>query len=104
MRHSILLSLFFLLGLMACQPKTNSKLQFALLPSPTTFIISGESKLKAADLESSFQSAKNHFTTGKLLSDLQDEFFDFTLDSVLQLPAEGYSLSVSEQKMFRRAF
>jgi hypothetical protein len=99
MRSPILLSFFLILALMACQPKTNSKVQFVLLPSPTTFNISGESKLKAADLESSFQSAKNHFTTGKLLSEFQDEIFAFTLDSVLQLPAEGYSLSITAQKI-----
>ena len=99
MRYSILLLFFLLLALMACQPKTNSKVQFVLLPSPTTFNISGESKLKAVDLESNFQSAKNHFTTGKLLSEFQDEIFAFTLDSVLQLPAEGYSLSITAQKI-----
>jgi N-acetyl-beta-hexosaminidase len=55
--------------------------------------------LKAADLDSSFQSAKNHFTTGKLLSDFQDEFFNFSLDSGLQLAPEGYSLSISGQKI-----
>ena len=84
---------------MACQPKTNSKVQFVLLPSPTAFTISGESKLKALDLESNFQSAKNNFTTGKLLSEFEDEVFVFALDSGMQLPAEGYSLSITAQKI-----
>ena len=99
MRSPILLSFFSILVLLACQPKTNSKAQFVILPSPTTFTISGESKLKGPDLESGFQSAKNHFTTGKLLSEFQDKIFAFTLDSGMQLPTEGYSLSITEQKI-----
>lgn len=99
MRNSILLLFFSLLVFTACQPNKNSKVQFALLPSPTTFTISGESKLKWSELESNLQSAKNHFISGKLLSEFQDEIFSFMLDSSMQHPAEGYSLSVATQKI-----
>ncbi len=84
---------------MACQPNKNAKVQFMLLPSPTAFTISGESKLKGSDLESNLQSAKNHFISGKLLSEFKDEIFTFTLDSIGQLPAEGYSLSVATKNI-----
>lgn len=99
MRNLILLLFFSLLVFTACQPNKNSKGQFVLLPSPTTFTISGESKLKGSDLESNLQSAKNHFISGQLLSEFQDEIFTFVLDSSMQLPDEGYSLSVAAQKI-----
>uniref|UniRef100_UPI0040484F49 family 20 glycosylhydrolase n=1 Tax=Algoriphagus sp. TaxID=1872435 RepID=UPI0040484F49 len=99
MRNSILLLFFTLLVFTACQPNKNSKAQFALLPSPTTFTISGESKWKGSDLKSNLQSAKNHFISGELLSEFQDEIFTFMLDSSMQHPDEGYSLSVTTQKI-----
>ncbi|MDP5124371.1 MAG: beta-N-acetylhexosaminidase [Algoriphagus sp.] len=50
-------------------------------------------------MKSNLQSAKNHFISGELLSEFQDEIFTFMLDSSMQHPAEGYSLSVTTQKI-----
>jgi hexosaminidase len=97
--HQLSALWILLLFCFSCGPKPTSDAQFAILPSPGSFEISGNSKLMGADLESDFQLAQIHFTTGKSLSEFQSEIFAFVLDSGLQLKAEGYSLSISERKV-----
>ncbi len=99
MRLPILILLFSLLTAMACQPNSKSDAQFTILPSPSSIEIFGDSKLKGTDLQSDFQLAKNYFTSGKTLSEYQSEIFAFALDSSSQLKAEGYSLSILDQKV-----
>lgn len=94
------LSILFLIFLFwSCGPKEKSDAHFVVLPSPSSFEITGKSKLAGSDLESVFQVAKDHFTSGKSLSDFQNDQISFALEPELEVKSEGYVLEITDRKV-----
>lgn len=94
------LSILFLIFLFwSCGPKEKSDAHFVVLPSPSSFEITGTSKLAGSDLESVFLVAKDHFTSGKSLSDFQDDLMFFVLVPALEDTYEGYVLEITDRKV-----
>lgn len=94
---SILLILFG--SVFSCGPKSKSDAQFMILPSPVSFETTGDSELNGPDLEAIFKEAKSQFTSGKSLSEFQNERINFSLDAEPKLKPEGYSLQISNEKI-----
>ncbi|MDO8968674.1 family 20 glycosylhydrolase [Algoriphagus sp.] len=94
------LSILFLIFLFwSCGPKEKSDAHFVVLPSPSSFEITGKSKLASSDLESVFLVAKDHFTSGKSLSDFQNDQISFALEPELEVKSEGYVLEITDRKV-----
>jgi hexosaminidase len=94
------LSILFLIFIFwSCGPNEKSDAHFVVLPSPSSFEITGKSKLAGSDLESVFQVAKDHFTSGKSLSDFQNDQISFSLEPELEVKSEGYLLEITDRKV-----
>lgn len=97
--HTLLLSL----AVWSCGPKDKSEANFVILPSPASFVITGDSKIKGSDLEGVIQDAKSHFTSGNSLSDFQNELVSFALESKPEIKSEGYALEIAGRKVSIKA-
>jgi hexosaminidase len=98
MRHFLFYLALFLLS-WSCGPKPNPDAKFRILPSPVSFEITGQSELSENKLRDSFQKAYQHFTSGKSLSEIQDDQLSFLLDPDKDFQQEGYSLQISSKKV-----
>ncbi|MFN3999190.1 family 20 glycosylhydrolase [Algoriphagus sp.] len=97
--RNFLSSLFLTIVVWSCGSKEKSDAHFIILPSLTSFEITGNSNLKGSNLESVFQDSKNHFTSGNALSDFQNDLISFALDPELEVNSEGYLLEIADQKV-----
>lgn len=98
MRHFLYI-LFLTIVVWSCGPKEKSDANFVVLPSPTSFEITGNSKMNGSELEGVFQDAKSHFTSGNALSDFQNELISFALDPEQEVKSEGYVLEITDRKV-----
>jgi hypothetical protein len=83
----------------ACGPQPTSDAHFVVLPSPTSFEITGSSKLAISDVDESFKRAKDIFVSGKDPLSLQKEELVFSLDPASGIASEGYELVISSDKV-----
>jgi hexosaminidase len=98
MRHFLyILLLTFVVW--SCGPKEKSDANFVVLPSPTSFEITGNSKMNGSELERVFQDAISHFTSGNSLSDFQNDLISFVLVPALEDTFEGYVLEIADRKV-----
>ncbi|PZX53445.1 glycosyl hydrolase family 20 [Algoriphagus ratkowskyi] len=95
--------LFSLVGLLliavifaSCTTTPKKEGIFMILPSPSSVVISGISELSASDVEGLVDQAKSDYISGKALQESVDKSVTFTLDTSLDLKAEGYTLEISE--------
>jgi hexosaminidase len=94
------LSILFLIFIFwSCVPKEKSEAHFVVLPSPSSFEITGNSKMNSSDLDAVFKDAKNHFTSGQALSDFQNDQISFALEPELEIKPEGYLLEITDRKV-----
>ena len=91
--------LVLILSVWSCDQKPKSVAQFVILPSPVSFQITGDSKLKESDLAEVFQQAKGQFTSAKPLAEFQQEGISFSLDTGSSIKPEGYLLQIGEEKV-----
>ncbi len=94
-----------LLGLSAwsCGPKPISDAKFTVLPSPSSFEISGSSDLEASDVQSSFELVKEAFVTGKDPLAAKSDLITLAIDPALKLAEEGYELEISSDQLAIKA-
>lgn len=97
--QNTLFTIFLALVIWSCGPKEKPDANYVILPSPTSFEITGNSKLSDSDLEVVFQDAKNHFTSGNTLSDFQNDLISFALEPELKVKYEGYVLDITDRKV-----
>ncbi len=98
---SVVFCLF--VSLWSCGSKSASEAKFVILPSPTSFEISGESKLDVSEVENSFTLAKDLIVSGKDPLGLQSGAFVLTLDPALGIAPEGYELEISSDRLELKA-
>ncbi len=91
--------LVLMMPVWSCGQKQQSNAQFLILPTPVSFEITGDSKLNGDEMESVFQEARQHFTSGQSLSDFRQEILGFSLDPELKMKPEAYSLQVLDQRV-----
>jgi hexosaminidase len=97
--RNVLYTLLLLLSVWSCGPKDKSDANFVILPSPTSFVITGDSKINSSDLGGVFLVAKDHFTSGNSLSDFQNDQISFALEPELEVKSEGYLLEITDRKV-----
>lgn len=87
------------LSLYSCSPQPESESRFVVLPSPTSFAITGDSKLDVAEVEQSFLQAKDLYVGGGDLLALDSEELVFELDPDSGIAAEGYEMEISSSQI-----
>jgi hexosaminidase len=87
------------LAVISCETKPKSDAKFLILPSPTTFEITGESRLDVAEIEQSLKLAKDRYVTGNDELDTESVEFNLLLDPASGIAAEGYELEISEEHL-----
>lgn len=99
---SFILSLF-LTGFWSCAPSVNPNAQFTILPSPSSFVISGSSNLDGEDVNKALEQAKDHFISGKKLGEFASNFLIFSLDTAMEIHSEGYELEIKDDAVVIKA-
>ncbi|OOG78058.1 family 20 glycosylhydrolase [Algoriphagus sp. A40] len=89
--------LFLFFSVWSCGPKPKSDARFVILPSPSSFEITGDSGLDITEVENSFNLAKELFVSGKDTIELGNEILSFTINPGLEIKPEGYELEISDE-------
>lgn len=91
--------LILFLTVWSCGSKPSSDAKFRVLPSPTTFEISGSSDLDVSGVETSFTQVKDRMVSGKDPLELGTEDFALAIDPALDIAPEGYELEISSDQL-----
>jgi hexosaminidase len=93
-----ILSLVFM-AVWSCGPKPPSNAKFVVLPSPTSFEISGASDLDVSEVGESFKLAKDLMISGKEPGELGRKDFILSIDPAMESTPEGYELEISSYEL-----
>lgn len=91
--------LILFLTVWSCGSKPSSDAKFRVLPSPTTFEISGSSDLDVSGVETSFTQVKDRMVSGGDPLELGTEDFALAIDPALDIAPEGYELEISSDQL-----